>query len=275
MADFHSLLPPRALKVTSLLITGTDTGVGKTVVTAALARALCARNVDVAVRKPFASGVTDSSPFQEDDALLLRAAAGSEEPLDNLRPATFQPPLAPLSAARLEARPADLEAVLANIRECAARHAVTLVEGVGGAAVPVAPGVLFSDVAREIGAPVLIVARSSLGTVNHCLLTLEHLRARGIPVAGFLFVRHTPGPFTLAEETGPPLVTEFSGVENFGILDYTEPLAAAVTLEEAVRALPSAAAPIEAITEWLLRSSGQESSSLDDHFPDQRAPQGT
>lgn len=234
-----------------LIITGTDTGVGKTLVTASLARALKMRATPPAVRKPFASGVTPGCTFHDDDALLLKAAAGSPESLEAIRPATYSAPLAPLSAGRLEHKAADIEALASQLKAWAAGLPICLVEGVGGAAVPVAQGKLFSDFARLLGAPALVVARTALGTVNHTLLTVEHLRAREIPVLGVVFVRHQAGPLSLAEETGPDLAIEFTGVRNFGVVPWCEAFAAAGSLEEAVDALPHHCAAIQQIADLL------------------------
>lgn len=236
----------------SLIITGTDTGVGKTVVTAALARALRAKGAAPAVRKPFASGVAPGCSFLDDDGLLLQAAAGGGEPIEVIRPEPFQAPLAPLSAARLEGRPSRAAERLESLLQGMKRHEITLVEGVGGAAVPVAEGLLFSDFARMVGAPALIVARSALGTVNHTLLTVEHLQSRGIEIAGVVFVRNAQDSLSLAEEIGPPLAAEFAGVRNFGLLPHVPALAGARTVEEALAALPSGAEAIQAVAEWLL-----------------------
>lgn len=235
----------------NLIITGTDTGVGKTIVTAALARALTARGTVPALRKPFASGVAPSCTFRDDDGLLLQAATGGES-LEVIRPEPFQAPLAPLSSARLEGRPAQTTARLESLLQSMKQNQITLVEGVGGAAVPIDDGLLFSDFARMLGAPALVVARSALGTVNHTLLTVEHLRNRGIEVAGVVFVRNTCGALSLAEETGPPLAAEFAGVRNFGLLPHVAALAEAKTVEEAVAALPADAEAIQAIAEWFL-----------------------
>jgi dethiobiotin synthetase len=164
-----------------LFVTGTDTGVGKTVVSCALARALRAGGFDVGVMKPCETGVTAAGPL---DALALRAAAGADDPLEDVCPLAFALPAAPAVAARAEARTVDLGIVrkaAARLRAC---HDVLLVEGAGGALVPLAPGVAMADLALELALPVLVVARGALGTINHTLLTLEALASRGIALAG-------------------------------------------------------------------------------------------
>ncbi len=223
---------------TGVFITGTDTGVGKTVVSASLVRALRERGVDVGVIKPFASGIGPDPDWRDDDALVLRAAAGLGTPLETIRPLTFAAPLAPDSAARLEGRRVDTELAACRVREAVARHAVTVVEGVGGVAVPLDGGLLLSDFARTLNLPVFVVARSALGTINHTVLTVEHLRARGLDVAGIVFVRALDGPLSLAEATGPTAAARLAALPNLGLVPYQEAYNQAATPEERAAALP-------------------------------------
>lgn len=153
-------------------ITATDTGVGKTFVTAALAESLRARGLDVAVFKPVQSGALADDP--SGDAALLGAACIY----------SFAAPLAPLVAARAAGETIALGPILARARELAREHEILLVEGVGGLLVPLAPGLDVADLAAALGLPLIVVARAGLGTVNHTLLTIEAARARGLDVAG-------------------------------------------------------------------------------------------
>jgi len=153
-------------------VTATDTGVGKTFVTAALATALRARGRDVAVFKPVQSGATAEDP--SGDAVLLGADCVY----------AFAAPLAPLVAARAEGRTIELEPILARARELVREHELLLVEGAGGLLVPLADDFDLADLAVALGLPLVIVARAGLGTVNHTLLTIEAARARGLELAG-------------------------------------------------------------------------------------------
>lgn len=153
-------------------VTATDTGVGKTFVTAALATALRARGRDVAVFKPVQSGATAEDP--SGDAVLLGADCVY----------AFAAPLAPLVAARAEGRTIELEPILARARELVREHELLLVEGAGGLLVPLADDFDLADLAVALGLPLVIVARAGLGTVNHTLLTIEAARARGLGLAG-------------------------------------------------------------------------------------------
>lgn len=232
-----------------LFVTGTDTGVGKTVVSAAIALRLRESGHDVGIMKPFLSlDPADQSPT---DAELLRTAAGLDEPDGLTCPAVFNHPLAPISAALLERRNVDTAAVLDAARNYATRHAVTVFEGIGGAAVPLTANTLVSDFAAALGAPVLIVARSALGTINHSLMTIEHLRARGATVHGIVFVRACEGELSLAEETGPPVVTDLTGVRSFGMPPWISGLAAARTAAAYCEQLPVLCNAISEIVETL------------------------
>jgi dethiobiotin synthetase len=157
-------------------VTGTDTGVGKTVVTAAVALALRARGVDVGVVKPVQTG--------EGDAAMLKVWAELPERLDDIAPHSFAAPLAPLVAARLEGRKLELDTVAEQVRRLAELHEVTIVEGAGGLLVPVGPGWTIADLAAALGLPLLVVARAGLGTVNHTLLTVGEARRRALDVTG-------------------------------------------------------------------------------------------
>jgi dethiobiotin synthetase len=172
-----------------LFVTGTDTGVGKTVVACALARALRAAGVDVGVMKPAETGVGAEGPM---DALALRAAAGIDDPMEDVCPAQLLLPAAPAVAAEAEGTRVDLGRIREAAARVRARHAFLLVEGAGGLLVPLAPGVSMADLAAELGLPVLLVARGRLGTINHTLLTLEALERRGIALAGVVLSHAEP-----------------------------------------------------------------------------------
>ena len=224
--------------MSALFVTGTGTEVGKTIVAASLARALRERGIDVGVSKPFASGISAESDWRHNDAMLLREAADVSDPIETISPIRFAAPLAPLSAAKIEGLVMDLPAAIALTRAAIRRHTLTIIEGIGGIAVPLTEQTLVSDFARELEVPVLIVAPSGLGTINHSLLTIEHLKARQIAVAGIVFVRSSVGELGLAEQTGPAVVAELSGIESFGIVPFCPGIQEAQSAETAVSFLP-------------------------------------
>ena len=173
-----------------LFVTGTDTGVGKTEVAAALVAGWRARGLDVGVMKPAQSGVEDGEPT---DADRLREAAGGGDPVALVCPYSLRAPLAPAVAARLEGVQISLPHLLACAAELSRRHQAMVVEGAGGILVPLTDSHSYADLAVGLGMPVLVVARAGLGTVNHAALTCEALRARGLAVAGVVLNRASAG----------------------------------------------------------------------------------
>jgi dethiobiotin synthetase len=202
----------------SLLVTGTDTGVGKTFVAGGIAAALARRGIDVGVMKPFATGaIRVGGRLVSEDARFLRGAAGVDDPLDLINPSCLRPPLAPAMAARVANQPIDLNRVWAAWRTLTARHSTMVVEGVGGLLVPLVTGLTVADLARRWTLPLVIVTRPSLGTINHTKLTVLAARSHGLRILGLVInsaVRTRRGlaerlnPAALEAETGVPLLAE-------------------------------------------------------------------
>ena len=170
-----------------LFVTGTGTGVGKTVVAAVVARGLAAAGRTVAVFKPAVTGLEDGG---EPDQALLRRAAGSEQSDGEIAPYRYGPPVSPHLAAELAGEEIE-PARLLEAAAAAAAAGVVVCEGVGGLMVPLSPGYLVRDLAVDLGLPVAIAAAPGLGAINHTLLTLEAARAAGLDVAAVVL---TPWP---------------------------------------------------------------------------------
>jgi dethiobiotin synthetase len=154
-----------------VIVTGTDTGVGKTMVTAAIAAAATAAGKRVAVLKPAQTG-------DDDDAATVRRLA---QPATVETLVSYPDPLAPATAARVSGlEPLELQAVVHSCRSLAERHDLVLVEGAGGLLVQIGPKWTVADLAQELGAPAIVVTRPALGTLNHTALTLEALARRNI-----------------------------------------------------------------------------------------------
>lgn len=165
-----------------IFITGTDTGVGKTHVACLSAKEL-RRNFRVGVMKPAESGCAcvEGKAFPG-DAARLKEASGCRWPLERICPYAFFDAMAPAEAARRENRSIDLSLIRRTLEEIQAEHDVVLVEGAGGLLTPLYGTLTYADLAKDLGLPLLIVARAGLGTLNHSLLTLEAALSRGIPV---------------------------------------------------------------------------------------------
>lgn len=164
-----------------LFLTGTDTGVGKTVVAAALMHRF---RGGVALRywKPIETGIE-----QDNDTATVRALGGCAESEVLAEGVRLPRPVSPHLAARLAGRTIDLDHVL-RFLPADAQATGWIVEGAGGALVPVNESQLMTDLMARLALPVVVVARTSLGTINHALLTLEALRSRALRVAGVVLV---------------------------------------------------------------------------------------
>lgn len=172
-----------------VFVTGTDTGVGKTLVSAALVRRLTQTGHRVGVMKPVETGVNAGSP-DESDAARLMAAAAANDSLDLVSPYRFPMPVAPYSAAEAQGRVIDLSEIVWRYEQLAARYPCVVVEGAGGLLVPMGHNWDMSDLISRLGLPVLLVGRVGLGGINHALLTLEALERRRVRVL-VLFLNET------------------------------------------------------------------------------------
>ena len=206
--------------MTGYFITGTDTGVGKTLVCGGMARAAVMAGRRVGVMKPFETGCRQlDGSLAAADALFLKAMSGCDEPLALICPCRLERPLAPLVAAQLEGRPVDMAQVGACFHHLRERYECLLVEGAGGLLTPVAEGCLIADVVQMFGLPLLVVARLGLGTINHTLLTVRQAQQAGIRVAGIVFSRAGPESGD-AESTNPDVIRTLARVPVLGTLPY-------------------------------------------------------
>jgi dethiobiotin synthetase len=200
-------------------ITGSDTGVGKTVLTCLLARWLRHRGFRVAALKPLCSG-------GRGDARQLFAALDATLPLDAINPWHFRAPLAPLLAARREKRRVRAAEVIAHIRQVARRFDITLVEGAGGLLSPMGEGFDSRDLIIALRARALIVCPNRLGAVNQARLVWEALPKTLARTAHVVLVE--PRRASDASQTNPALLMEFLGTERIHVIPWLSPSGAAV-----------------------------------------------
>jgi dethiobiotin synthetase len=224
-----------------LFVTATDTGVGKTFVACALARSLRARGRDVGVMKPVASGCVaeGGGGLECEDARLLVSASGTDDAPSLVTPVAFEPPLAPTAAARASGSSFDKRCVLDAFGRLRSGHEVLIVEGIGGLMVPLEGRYTVRDLARDMGAPVLIVARDALGTINHTALTVEAASRAGLEVRGIV-LNMPPGlAQDLSTRTNAEEIEGLTGVRvvaRLGCVDSDEDAAGELSWPE-VRAL--------------------------------------
>ena len=171
----------------SLFIAGTDTSVGKTVITAGLAAALRAGGVNVGVMKPFAAGARQKSGFASSDAETAARAAGSLDDGEGLiNPQFFLLSSSPYTAAQECGMRPDVDAALAAYKELASRHDVMLVEGMGGIMTPIRRNYFVADLISDMGIDALIVCSRRIGTINHTVMTVRACVERGVGIAGIV-----------------------------------------------------------------------------------------
>lgn len=183
----------------SFFITGTDTGVGKTYVTRLILETLRREGVDAVGYKPVACG-------DRDDAVVLAEASGGLD-LDAVNPVFFNTPVAPYVAGMLENRTLDPSELIRGYHQLAAHHAQVLVEGAGGWEVPLAANYRISDLAADLQLPVILVAGNKLGALNHILLSVAAIQAKGLRCAGIILNQ-------LEDEMDTAMITNKGVVED-------------------------------------------------------------
>jgi dethiobiotin synthetase len=211
-----------------LFVTGTDTEVGKSVVAASICAALAAGGERVAAFKPVVTGLEDPpGTFGHDHELLASVANAGQSPED-VAPYRFGPPVSPHLAADVALTTVEPAELLAAV----IRHDLLVCEGVGGLMVPLTPGYLVRDFAVDLGLPVVIAARTGLGTINHTLLTVEAARTGGLSVAAVVMTPW-PGEPSVMERSNRETIERLGDVQVVGL-----PRTTRARLAEAGASLP-------------------------------------
>lgn len=218
-----------------IFVTGTDTGVGKTVVTAAIVAALRAEGLNIGVWKPVQSGGLIGAGMTDAERLLQ--ITGIMERPETVASFTFKEPLTPMLAAKQAGVKLTLGGILAAGEPLMKRYDALFIEGVGGVAVPLTDDAMVADLIAQLRIPVLIVARSGLGTINHTLLTASMLRQRAIPIVGIVMndgelpdQKDDPSAATNAE-----LIERYSGLKVLGRFPRLHQAADTETLIQTIR----------------------------------------
>jgi len=199
-----------------IFVTGTDTGVGKTIVTAAIAWNLIQAGRKVAVMKPVQTGTIISGPT---DIEFVQKVLGPDSSLDVSCPYMFPDPVAPLVASMLSGERIDIRSIEDSYSKLAGQNDTVIVEGAGGLQVPILEDYFMSDLAMDLNIPILIVTRPNLGTLNHTFLTLESAKRKGLDVAGIVISNYPWDP-GIPEQTNPELIISMTGVNILGILPH-------------------------------------------------------
>jgi dethiobiotin synthetase len=205
-----------------VFVTATDTGVGKTIVSAVIARLLLKRNIRVGVMKPVTSGCREvNGLLVSEDACILAHGAGIPEVSDEMAPYRLRLPIAPSAAAANEGVDIDFRHIQSSYARLADSHDFLIVEGAGGLMAPLTDRLLISDLIEYLSLPALVVARPDLGTVNHTLLTCFAAKQLGIDVRG-LVISNYPEPPGIVVESGRGLIDSIADVPLLAVLPHAE-----------------------------------------------------
>lgn len=207
------ILLKKLLHKHGIFVTATDTGIGKTYVACQLVSGLREQGINIGVMKPIATG-------SRSDAMALSNAQGGTDPLDLINPVFFKCPLAPYTAARLSQKKIYMNRIWDAYSDLKKRHEFLIIEGIGGVLVPVKRDVFVKDIMLKFGYPLLIVARPTLGTINHTLLTFFEVKRTGLKTGGIVFNYYRPFRKGMAEKTNPKIIKEITKVPYVISLPY-------------------------------------------------------
>ncbi|MEJ2492336.1 MAG: dethiobiotin synthase [Desulfuromonadales bacterium] len=232
----------------AIFITGTDTGVGKTLVTAALAYHLRNKGLRVGVMKPIETGVANPASWGPDAQLLCWAAQSSDDP-QLVAPYRFELPASPHQAAAAVSERVDPRVIIDALQVLRTANDLVLVEGAGGLMVPIDGGFLMADLVAQLAIPLLVVTHPRLGTLNHTLLTTFAARAMGLDLAGLVINAMPETPDSVVAEA-PHLLASLASADLLGVLPEV-----IGSDQDKVTQLAAAVAELPTYS-WLLRGLG-------------------
>ena len=203
----------------SYFITGTDTGVGKTTITAGLAASIKKLGVDVGVMKPIATGNPQKNGFKSSDAYLLSHASEVKDPEELVNPIFMPIGVSPYDACKMLNLFFDKKLILDKFRELQNKHQMLLVEGIGGILTPLTKDYFVSDMIKDMGLETIIVTRSTLGTLNHTMMTVRTCHDYKIPIKGIIINNYDEKGGS-AEANSPSTIHEITDIPILGILPY-------------------------------------------------------
>lgn len=200
-------------------ITGTDTGVGKTVITAGLAGSMRKLGVNVGVMKPIATGITQKTGFKSLDVSIMVEASKTKDSEDLINPVFLPIPTSPYDATKLLSLPVDMSLILATFTKLFSIHEVLLVEGIGGIMTPITKNFFVADMIKAMGIETIIVTRATLGTLNHTMMTYQLCKDYGIKVKG-LVINNFDEKGSAAEKNSPVTLHEITGLDILGVVPF-------------------------------------------------------
>jgi dethiobiotin synthetase len=210
-------------KKAGLFVTGTDTGVGKTLIAGAIAKILTDKGRNVGVFKPIATGCKHSwNGLISDDTEFLSYCANSDLSLSTITPVGYHTPAAPIVSAACDGSAIDFDRIAAAYKDICQNSDIVIVEGIGGVRVPLTEEFDLLDLAVEFALPAVIVARPNLGTINHTLMTIDCVRAAKLKIAGVVINGYKAAESTTAEDTAPEVIAQCSGADILAVVPFDE-----------------------------------------------------
>ena len=200
-------------------ITGTDTGVGKTSITAGLAGSMRKLGVNVGVMKPIASGIPQKTGFKSSDVDIIVEASQTKDSEDLINPVFLPIPTSPYDATKLLSLSVDMPLILTTFTKLLSIHDVLLVEGIGGIMTPITKNFFVADMIKVMGIETIIVTRATLGTLNHTMMTYQLCKDYGIKVKG-LVINNFDEKGTAAEKNTPITLHEITGLDILGVVPF-------------------------------------------------------
>jgi len=170
----------------SLFITGTDTDIGKTYVTAGLAVTLRKMDIDVGIMKPFAAGIPQKKGLKSEDVEILSQAAQVSDPEDLMNPQFFKMAASPYTASKNLKVKVKVKSILSSFKKLSKLHSMLLVEGMGGIMTPILKNYFVTNLIKDMKIPTVIVTRTRVGTVNHTIMTCKMCEKYKIPIKGII-----------------------------------------------------------------------------------------
>jgi dethiobiotin synthetase len=200
-------------------ITGTDTGVGKTAITAGISGALRKTGVNVGVMKPIATGIPQKIGFKSADVETIVYASNSKDPEDLINPVFLPIPTSPYDATKLLSLSVDVSRILSAFTKLLSLHDLLLVEGIGGIMTPITKQFFIADMIKMMDIETVIVTRATLGTLNHTVLTYEACKERSIQVKGII-INNFDEKGSPAEKNAPTTLHEITGLDILGVVPF-------------------------------------------------------
>ena len=214
--------------MSGFFITGTDTDVGKTVVTACLMALFKSRGINVGVMKPIETGVDPiCHSSANSDAKFLMEVSGDNDKSDEVCPYRFKTPASPYQAAQIEKKIIQPEKIVEKYKVLKSHHSMMLIEGIGGLLVPITKHYNVGNLALDIGLPLIIVSRIRIGTLNHTLLTINAAKQYGLKIKGVVVNQQENQNLNFVEKQQEKLIEELSNIPILGVCPYIKNVSSA------------------------------------------------